>query len=57
VPAYEDGSDSVPKSRNIKFRLRGISQKKAYNIQNTANVLNQEYVHLLLICFRTRAWC
>ena len=29
---------SVPKSRHIKFRRRGITQKKAYNIQNTANV-------------------
>jgi hypothetical protein len=27
---------SVPKRRHIKFRRRGITQKKAYNIQNTA---------------------
>jgi hypothetical protein len=26
---------SVPKSRHIKFRRRGITQKKEYNIQNT----------------------
>jgi hypothetical protein len=26
---------SVPKNRHIKFRSRGITQKKAYNIQNT----------------------
>ena len=28
----------VPKRRHIKFRRRGITQKKAYNIQNTAEV-------------------
>jgi len=33
---------SVPKRRHIKFRLRGITQKKTYNIQNTAKVWNQE---------------
>jgi hypothetical protein len=27
--AYEDGTDSVPKRRHIKFRRRGITQKKA----------------------------
>jgi len=29
---------SVPKRRHIKFRVREITQKKAYNLQNTANV-------------------
>ena len=29
---------SVPKRRHIKFRRWGITQKKAYNIQNTAKV-------------------
>jgi len=29
---------SVPKRRNIKFRRRGITQKKAYNIQDKAKV-------------------
>jgi len=33
---------SVPKRRNIKFRRRRITQKKEYNIQNTAKVWNQE---------------
>jgi len=33
---------SVPKRRHIKFRRRGINQKKAYDIQNTAKVWNQE---------------
>ena len=35
---YEDGTDSVPKRRHIKFRRRGVTQKKAYNIQNIAKV-------------------
>ena len=38
LPAYEDGTDSVPKRRHIKFRHREITQKKAYNIQDTAKV-------------------
>jgi hypothetical protein len=33
---------SVPKRRHIKFRRLGITQKKAYNIQNTTKFLNQE---------------
>jgi len=28
--------------RHTKFRPRGITQKKTYNIQNTAEVWNQE---------------
>jgi hypothetical protein len=28
---YEDGTDSVPKRRHIKFRRRGNNQKKTYN--------------------------
>jgi len=32
----------VPKRRHIKFRRRGIIQKKAYRIQNRAKVWNQE---------------
>ena len=38
---------SVPKRRHIKFRRRGITHKKAYNIQNTAKVWNQELFSLL----------
>jgi len=37
LPAYEDET-SVPKRRYIKFRRRGITQKKAHNIQDTAKV-------------------
>jgi hypothetical protein len=29
-PAYEDGTDSVPKRQHIKFRRQGITQRKAY---------------------------
>jgi len=29
---------NVPKRRHIKFRRREITQKKAYNIRNTAKV-------------------
>jgi hypothetical protein len=32
LSVYEDGTDSVPKHRHIKFRRRGITQKKAYDI-------------------------
>jgi hypothetical protein len=32
LPPYEDGIDNVPKRRHIKFRHRGITQKKTYNI-------------------------
>ena len=28
LPTYEGGTDSVPKRRHIKFRRRGITQKK-----------------------------
>jgi hypothetical protein len=35
---------SVPKCRHIKFRRRGITQKKIYDIQNMAKILNQEYM-------------
>ena len=31
LSAYEDGTDSVPKHRHIKFGSRGITQKKAYS--------------------------
>ena len=36
--AYEDGTDSIPKRRHIKFRRWGITHKKTYSIQNTAKV-------------------
>jgi len=37
VGAYEDGS--VPKRRNIKFRRRGITKKKAYNSTNIPPIM------------------
>ena len=42
--------DSVPKRRHIKFRRRGITQKKEYNIHNMAIVGNQE--RLTCICIK-----
>ena len=33
---------TVPKCRYIKFRCRGITPKKAYSIQNTSKLWNQE---------------
>ena len=38
---------SVPKRRHIKFRRRGIAHKRAYNIQNTATIWNQEWFSLV----------
>jgi hypothetical protein len=53
LPAYEDGTDSVPKHWRIKFRHWGITQKKAYNIQNTAKVRNQEWTNVFSARTRT----
>jgi hypothetical protein len=38
---------SVPKRWHIKFRRQGITQKKVYDIQNTAEVWNQELLSTL----------
>jgi hypothetical protein len=38
LSAYEDETDSVPKRRHMKFRRRGITQKKTYNIQSTTKI-------------------
>jgi hypothetical protein len=40
LPAYEDGTDSVPECQHIKFRNWGITQKKADNKHCSV----QEYV-------------
>ena len=42
------GNWQFPKRRHMKFRRRGITHKKEYNIQNTAKVWNQE----ALLCFK-----
>jgi hypothetical protein len=43
-------SVSVDVAYTIKFRSRGITQKKQYNIQNTAKVWNQEfYIYMLYL--------
>jgi hypothetical protein len=36
LPAYEDGTDRV--FETLAYGLRGIIQKKAYNIQNAVEV-------------------
>ena len=41
LPMKMEGS--VPQRRYIKFRHLWITQKKTYNIQNTAKVWNQEF--------------
>ena len=33
LPAYEDGTDSVPKRRHINSRRRVFTQKKAYKFR------------------------
>jgi hypothetical protein len=43
---------SVPKRRHIQFRRRGITQKKAYSIQKTAKVCNQELKKKYVNCKR-----
>jgi hypothetical protein len=47
---------SVPKRRHIKFRRRGITQKKPYNIQNTAKVWNQGCLFIFSTCFGWLYW-
>ena len=39
---------SVPKRRHIKFRRRGITQKKAYNIENLVTL----YPSITALCPR-----
>jgi len=43
---------SVPKRQYIKFRRRGITQKKEYNIQNMVKVWNQERDIVIVILIR-----
>jgi hypothetical protein len=43
LSTYEDGTDSVPKRWHLNYRRWEITQKKVYDIQNTAKVWNQEY--------------
>jgi hypothetical protein len=44
-------------SRHIKFRRRGIIQKKPYNIQNTAKVWNQECFLWFFFCGQDTVGC
>jgi len=45
---------SVPKRQHIKFIRRGITQKKAYNLQNTAKIWNQERQIALTMFFKRK---
>jgi hypothetical protein len=42
---------SFPKGQRLKFRRRGITQKKEYNIPNMSKVLNQEFI--VSVCFNS----
>jgi hypothetical protein len=44
---WRGNRQSVPKRRHIKFRRRGITQKKTYDIQNTAKVWNKKWVNVV----------
>jgi len=44
LPAYEDGTESVPKRRCIKFRRRGITQKKGYEFNLVMQIYLQTFV-------------
>jgi hypothetical protein len=49
LSTYEDGPEDAPKRQYLNFRRRGITQKKAYNIQNTAKVWKEECFFLTQI--------
>jgi hypothetical protein len=52
--AYEDGADSVPKRRHIKFRRRGITQKKTYDILNLPHTV---YFCVFFMIIKTSLCC
>ena len=45
---YEDVIDRVCRNAGTKFGSREITQKKEYNIHNTAKILNPEMLHTWL---------
>jgi len=47
---------SVPKHLPIKFRRRGITRKKAHNIQNTAKVWNQDLFRVTVLATGICIW-
>jgi hypothetical protein len=56
VPSSQaDRTDSVQKCPHVKFRRQGITEKKAYNIYNTAKVWNQESMRLSMYHFQTKS--
>jgi hypothetical protein len=46
VPSSQANRQNVPKRWHLNYRRRGITQKKAYDIQNTAKVWNQEHLRI-----------
>ena len=40
-PAYEDGTDSIPKRRLLELRRRGIAQKKTHYKINISTQLTR----------------
>ena len=52
IGGYEDGTGIVPKRWHIKFICQGITQKEAYNLQNTVKVWNQERVVVVVVVFQ-----
>jgi hypothetical protein len=49
--------NSVPKRRHIRFRRRGITQKNAYNTQNTAKFWNQVVIRSFFKFCIALDWC
>jgi len=56
LPACEDGRDSALKRRRIKFRPRGITQKKARNMQNRAKVWSPKRNLQVIIVYLFYLW-
>jgi hypothetical protein len=46
LPAYEDGTQGVPKRRHINFRRLGITQEKACSMLNDSICYNQLDAHM-----------
>jgi hypothetical protein len=49
LPAYEDGTDSVPKRWHLNYRRRGITQKKAYDITNDFGLVLKNFTNKEII--------
>ena len=54
--AYEDGTNSVPKRRHIKFRRRGITQQKAYSMTTVVKFFSY-YILKVWDSHKTQLYC